>query len=431
MSKSLSRKINVISLGCAKNLVDAEKLMGSLSAAGYEILFEAPEPCPIVIINTCGFINDAKEESVDTILQNAKLKKQGHVSRLIVMGCLSQRYRTQLLAEITEIDAIFGVNEAAAIRDYLEVQETTGEQNRILTTPPHYAWLKIAEGCNRRCAFCAIPKIRGKQISTPLEDIMAEAQGLAQSGVKELLVIAQDTTAYGTDIYHKKTLALVLKGLSLVQGIDWIRLHYTYPASFPQDVLNLMASEPKLCKYVDIPLQHISTKVLKSMNRGIDKEKTIQLIHKIRKTVPGVVIRTSFIVGYPNETEKDFAALYQFVEEMRFDRVGVFMYSHEENTPAFKLGDKVPARIKEKRFKAIMELQQQISQELNTAKHGQQFRVIIDSKNGDTYSARTAFDSPEVDNEVQISSKKKLQIGNFYTVRILDSDAYTLFAEIV
>jgi len=424
------KKINFISLGCAKNLVDSEKLMGTLKLSGFDVVFEAATPAAVVIINTCGFINDAKEESVDTILQNVALKKQGHIQQLIVMGCLSERYRKELKEEIPEIDAIFGVNDLEAIKTFLNIKPLEKHFGRVQTTLPHYAYLKIAEGCNRSCAFCVIPKIRGKHVSYPIEDIIAEAKLLAKKGVKELLVIAQDTTYYGIDLYKKRQLSILLKELVKISGIEWVRLHYTYPAAFPNDVLKLMASEPKICSYIDIPLQHINSKILKSMRRGIDKEKTIKLITKIRKALPDVAIRTSFIVGYPNETENDFKELYSFIEEMKFDRVGVFKYSHEENTPAYALGNKVPERVKQKRFDMLMELQKEISESNNAKKIGKLLKVIIDSAENDTYIGRTAYDSPEVDNEVHIKSTKKLKIGQFYMLKIVNSDAYTLYGEV-
>jgi len=425
------KKINFISLGCAKNLVDSEKLMGSLKASGYKVVFESPEnDCDIVIVNTCGFINDAKEESVDTILQNAELKKKGYIKTLIVMGCLSERYKNELKNEIIEIDAVFGVNNFEAIKHYLNAQSAEKIIQRTVTTLPHYAYLKIAEGCNRTCAFCIIPQIRGKHVSVPIEKVVEEARFLAHNGVKELIVIAQDTTYYGVDIYKKRALALLLKELVKIEGIEWIRLHYTYPATFPADVLKLMAGEPKICNYIDIPLQHISNEVLKSMNRGIDKEKTFKLIEKIRKTIPNVNIRTSFIVGYPTETENDFRDLYDFVEAMKFDRVGVFKYSHEENTPAFILKDKVSQKIKDKRYNILMELQQQISSENNKKKIDQKMTVLIDAFNDGSFSGRTESDSPEIDNEVIITTKRNLKIGSFYTAKIIDADAYTLYGVI-
>ena len=425
------KKINFISLGCAKNLVDSEKLMGSLKNSGYNVVFESPENnCEIVIINTCGFIQDAKEESVDAILQNAELKKKGYIKKLIVMGCLSERYKNELKDEIKEIDAVFGVNDFEAINTYLNAKVYSEGIQRTITTLPHYAYLKIAEGCNRSCAFCIIPQIRGKNISYPIEEVVEEASFLAKNGVKELIVIAQDTTYYGVDIYKKRSLATLLKELTKIDGIEWIRLHYTYPATFPTDVLKLMANEPKICNYIDIPLQHISDNVLKSMNRGIDKMKTYQLIEKIRKIVPDVNIRTSFIVGYPTETEKDFQELYDFVDVMKFDRVGVFKYSHEENTPAYLLKDKINQKIKDKRYNMLMELQQNISIENNKRKIGQTLTVLIDSNDNDSYIGRTSFDSPEIDNEVIITSKKNLKTGCFYQVKIADADAYVLYGSV-
>jgi len=406
--------------------------MGSLKVAGYNVLFESAENnCEVVIINTCGFINDAKEESVDAILQNAELKKNGSLKTLIVMGCLSERYKVELKADIKEIDAIFGVNDFEAVKAFLNAHTKSNSIERQITTLPHFAYLKIAEGCDRSCAFCIIPQIRGKHVSYPIENVVKEAQYLAENGVKELIIIAQDTTYYGVDIYKKRALGTLLKELTQINGIDWIRLHYTYPASFPADVLKLMAEDPKICNYIDIPLQHISDDVLKSMNRGIDKKKTLQLVQKIRHTIPNATIRTSFIVGFPTETEEDYKELYDFVEEMKFDRVGIFKYSHEENTSAYALKDCVSQKVKDKRFNLLMELQQGISLEKNLSRIGKKMSVLIDFYDGDSYIGRTQYDSPEIDNEVVVNSQTKLIPGTFYQVKIVDADAYTLFGSIL
>ncbi|MDD3876277.1 MAG: 30S ribosomal protein S12 methylthiotransferase RimO [Bacteroidales bacterium] len=424
----MSKKINFISLGCAKNLVDSEKLMGSLKRAGFEITFEAQSgKFHTVVINTCGFINDAKEESVNAILLNVSLKKAGAIKNIIVMGCLSQRYKDELIKEIPEIDAIFGVNDFDALHDYLKVKNDYSGFERVITTPSHYAYLKIAEGCDRSCSFCAIPSIRGRHTSYTIEKILEEAEYLASKGVKELNVVAQDTTYYGMDIYKKKRLADLLSALCRIKGIEWVRLNYTYPAAFPEDVLKIIADEPKICKYIDIPLQHISDSLLKAMKRGIDKETTVKLIQKIRNTIPDVAIRTSFIVGFPGETKKDFESLVEFIKMMRFDRLGVFKYSHEENTPAFQFSDNVSNSVKEDRYNTLMALQHNIAMENNVKKINKKLKVIIDSNEDGIYSGRTAFDAPEVDNEVIIKAERKLKPGHFYNVLIEDADAYTLY----
>ena len=425
-------KINFISLGCAKNLVDSEKLMGLLEASGYELTFESSQTTAgIVIINTCGFINDAKEESVDNILMQAALKKKGLIRQLLVMGCLSQRYKDDLIREIPEIDAVFGVNDWENILKYIGKDSIPAGSVRHQTTPSHYAYLKIAEGCNRRCSFCIIPGIRGRHVSLPIDTLVDEARILAKNGVKELIVVAQDTTYYGLDLYNKRRLAELLMELSAIEELEWIRLHYTYPVTFPADVLKLMARDPKICPYIDIPLQHISNRILKSMNRGIDKEKTVKLIQKIRKTLPGAAIRTSFIVGYPGETLKEFNELCSFINDMKFDRVGVFKYSHEEGTPAFKLRDTVPGKEKQRRMDLLMQLQRDIAEEINKNKINKVFTVLVDENSHGACIARTVYDSPEVDNEVIVNTKQKLHPGTFYKVKITGADAYTLYAELV
>ncbi len=429
----MCKSINFISLGCAKNLVDSEKVIAFLEHAGFQVKFEdAKGSFTYVIINTCGFINDAKEESIDTILNYVKLKQQGRVKTIIVMGCLSQRYKQDLIREIPEIDAIFGVNDFTSLYKYLDISKHAPYYTSVrkLTTPPHYAYLKIAEGCNRQCAFCAIPAIRGSHTSYPIKALTAEAAMLQKAGVKELLIVAQDSTFYGMDLYGGRKLAELLEALSLINGIEWIRLNYTYPAHFPVNVLDTIAANKKICRYIDMPLQHISNNVLKAMQRGINKSQTLQLIEKIRHQLPGAAIRTSFIVGFPNETDKEFRELYDFVSETAFDRMGVFMYSHEEGTPAYQLKDTVPQAVKMERFEALMTLQQDISLQKNTQKIGQSLKVIIDSKNGNTYTGRTEWDAPEVDNEVLIETSSKLQCGNFYEVVIKNADAYTLYAEL-
>jgi len=384
-----------------------------------------------VIINTCGFIGDAKQESVDTILQFAAAKNSGRVGRLFVMGCLSERYKEQLTKEIPEVDGFYGVNEMegvvrAAGGRYR--RELLGE--RRLTTPKHYAYLKIAEGCDRKCSFCAIPGIRGKHLSRPLEEVLEEAETLAGLGVKELLVISQDTTYYGLDLYGKRKLALLARGLAKIPGIEWIRIHYAYPRGFPKDILEVMREEEKVCRYVDIPLQHISDRILRSMKRGMNGEKTRQLIAAIRRTVPGVAIRTTFIAGFPGETEQEFAELKEFVMNSGFERVGVFTYSPEEGTSAFRQKDDVPERVKQSRAEELMALQEQVSLSLNRARIGQPMKVIIDRKEGDFFVGRTEFDSPEVDNEVLIpAGGNKFAAGRFYNVKITQADAFDLYAE--
>lgn len=423
-----SKKVNFISLGCAKNLVDSEKLVGLLKAGGYEVAFESSEPnFDTVIINTCGFINDAKEESVDVILHYADLKNRGVLQKLLVMGCLSERYKKELKTEITEIDALFGVNDFVAVCAYLQTQSTHKYYVREITTPPHYAYLKISEGCSRQCAFCAIPMIRGRHISLPEETLIEEAKHLVSRGVKEINIIAQDTTYYGLDLYGERRLGKLLKAISRIDGLEWLRVNYTYPQAFPKDVLDIMAAEEKICNYIDMPLQHINNEVLKSMKRGINKAATIKLLQDIRHKLPDVTLRTSFIVGYPTETPEAFEELYEFVEEVQFDRVGVFKYSHEEQTPAYKLTDKVSATVKEKRYNKLMSLQQEISLQKNSQKCGEVVKVLIDSTSDGSCVGRTCGDAPDVDNDVVIKTAKELRPGTFCMVRISDADAYTLY----
>lgn len=427
-TKSLKKnKINVITLGCSKNVYDSEVLMGQLKASGKDVVHE--QEGNIVVINTCGFINNAKEESVNTILEYVDKKEQGIVDKVFVTGCLSERYRPDLEKEIPDVDKYFGTTELPQLLKALGADykhELLGE--RLTTTPKNYAYLKIAEGCDRPCSFCAIPIMRGKHISQPIEKLVKEAEGLAANGVKELILIAQDLTYYGLDLYKKRNLAELLENLVKVEGIEWIRLHYAFPTGFPMDVLELMKNEPKICNYIDIPLQHISDNILKSMRRGTTYEKTTQLLKDFRLAVPGMAIRTTLIVGYPGETEEDFQILKNWVQEMRFERLGCFAYSHEENTHAYTLKDDVPAEVKQARANEIMELQAQISWELNQEKIGQTFKCIVDRKEGQYFVARTEFDSPDVDNEVLIDAATHyLKTGEFVNVKITDATEFDLY----
>ncbi|MFA4852628.1 MAG: 30S ribosomal protein S12 methylthiotransferase RimO [Bacteroidales bacterium] len=427
-------KVNLITLGCSKNLVDSEVLLRQLDYAKFEVSHNSSSKRhDIVIINTCGFINDARQESIETILDVIKAKRQKQVTKVIVMGCLSARYYEDLKKEIPEVDAYFGVNKFHEIIEYLGREyknELIGE--RLLTTPSHYAYLKISEGCNRKCSFCVIPLIRGKHISRPVEEILKEALLLAEKGVKELILIAQDLTYYGIDLYQKRKLAFLLEKLSEIEGIKWIRLQYAYPALFPMDVLKVMNERGNICKYLDIPFQHINDRLLKSMERGISKDKTLKLIETIRKKVPYISLRTSMIVGYPGETEKEFQELLNFVRQVKFDRLGVFTYSHEENTKAFGLKDKLSSKIKQQRADKLMQVQQEISYERNVSLIGTKLNIIIDRKEGDYYIGRTEFDSPEVDNEILITAAKhKLRVGNFYTAKVTDAEPFDLFGEII
>ena len=424
-------KINVITLGCSKNIYDSEILMGQLKANGKEVVHE--QDGNIVVINTCGFIDNAKEESVNTILDFVQKKKSGKVEKVYVTGCLSERYKPDLIKEIPDVDQYFGTTELPQLLNALGADykhELIGE--RLTTTPKNYAYLKIAEGCDRPCSFCAIPLMRGKHRSKSIEDIIVEAEKLASDGVKELILIAQDLTYYGLDLYKKRNLAELLRCLVKVKGIEWIRLHYAFPTGFPIDVLEVMKSEPKICNYIDIPLQHISDKILKSMRRGTTKEKTTKLIQKFRDTVPNMAIRTTLIVGYPGESEEDFKILKEWVSEMRFERLGCFTYSHEENTHAFNLEDDVNSDVKKERANEIMELQSQISWELNQEKIGNVCKVVIDRKEGQYFVGRSEFDSPDVDNEVLINaSKTYLKTGEFYDVVITDAADFDLYAKVV
>jgi ribosomal protein S12 methylthiotransferase len=425
--------VNVITLGCPKNLVDSEKLMGKLKVSGINVSHGFSRNSDILIINTCGFIQDAKEESIEAILQAVQQKKHGKVAKVVVMGCLSERYMAELKVEIPEVDHFYGVNDLDKILVDLNVSARHElHSERMLTTPPHYAYLKIAEGCDRTCSFCAIPLIRGKNISLPIEDLFEESRILASKGVKELILVAQDLTWYGLDLYKKRMLASLLEKLVEVEGIEWIRLHYAYPAVFPVEVLDVMASQPKICKYLDIPFQHISSDLLASMRRGINKEETYNLIDVIRKKVPGIALRTSLMVGYPGETQKHFEELKEFVRSARFERMGVFTYSEEEGTRAASLADEIPKSVKDERAAELMELQQQISEELNLTKVGQTFKTVIEGNEGDYYVGRTEYDSPGIDNEVLIPvAEKLLNTGDFYNVRILKADAFDIFGSVI
>lgn len=424
----MRKKINVVTLGCSKNLVDSEVLMGQLKVANFELSHDSTEKSDIVIINTCGFINDAKEESIETIMQFINAKNHGQVDKVFVMGCLSERYKNELKKEMPEIDGFYGVGSISQIlEDFGFDPKKMLQGERLLTTPKHYAYLKIAEGCDRTCSFCAIPLIRGKNISRSIEDLVLEAEKLSEKGVKELILIAQDLTYYGLDIYKKRMLAELLKQLSELKNIEWIRLQYNYPAGFPYDVVEIMASNPKICNYIDIPFQHISNRILNSMKRAHDADFAYQLIEKFRKHIPDVAIRTTLIVGYPGESEEEFESLKRFVEKIKFDRLGVFTYSPEEDTSAFNLLDDVPNDIKQRRFEEIMEIQQDISYIRNAEKVGLKIKVIIDRKEGEFYIGRTQYDSPEVDNEVIIESQNNsLIVGNFYDAFIVKSDFYDL-----
>lgn len=431
-TKTLKKnKINVVTLGCSKNVYDSEVLMGQLKANGKEVVHE--EEGNVVVINTCGFINNAKEESVNTILEYVKKKEEGAVDKVFVTGCLSERYKPDLVKEIPNVDQYFGTTELPGLLKVLGADykhELIGE--RLTTTPKNYAYLKIAEGCDRPCSFCAIPLMRGKHKSTPIEELVIEAEKLAAKGVKELILIAQDLTYYGLDLYKKRNLAELLEALVKVDGIDWIRLHYAFPTGFPMDVLDVMNREPKVCNYLDIPLQHISDSILKSMRRGTTQAKTTQLIKDFRTYVPDMTIRTTLIVGYPGETEEDFQNLKSWVEEMRFERLGCFTYSHEENTHAYNLEDDVPEEVKIERANQIMEIQSQISWELNQARIGQELKIIVDRKEGNYFVGRTEYDSPDVDNEVLISATETyLKTGEFVNVVITEASDFDLYAKVV
>lgn len=425
-------KINIITLGCSKNLVDSEHLAGILKANGHETLFDSTKKkFDVAIINTCGFIGDAKEESIDVILEYIEEKKKGNIGKIIVFGCLVERYKETLEEEFVEIDAFFGVNNYLDIATYLNAQiEKDFFLQRQPSTPKHFAYLKISEGCDRFCSFCAIPYIRGRHISIPIEELVEEAQCLAKRGVKEIIIIAQDTCNYGKDLYGKVRLVDLLKEIAKIEQIEWIRLQYSYPNDFNDELIEFLATEPKMCKYIDMPLQHINNRLLSSMNRKITGEEIRALINKIREKIPQVCLRTTLIVGYPSESKEEFDELREFVEQTKFDRMGAFTYSAEENTAAFKLEDNISQEEKDERLDALTFLQEGVSLNLNQKKIGKTFKVLIDRKEGEYYVGRTEFDSPEVDNEVLISIEEKIKIGNFYQVKITDAVEFDLYGEI-
>jgi ribosomal protein S12 methylthiotransferase len=425
-------KINIITLGCSKNLVDSEHLAGILKANGHETLFDSTKKkFDVAIINTCGFIGDAKEESIDVILEYIEEKKKGNIGKIIVFGCLVERYKETLEEEFVEVDAFFGVNNYLDIATYLNAQiEKDFFLQRQPSTPKHFAYLKISEGCDRFCSFCAIPYIRGRHISIPIEELVEEAQCLAKRGVKEIIIIAQDTCNYGKDLYGKVRLVDLLKEIAKIEQIEWIRLQYSYPNDFNDELIEFLATEPKMCKYIDMPLQHINNRLLSSMNRKITGEEIRALINKIREKIPQVCLRTTLIVGYPSESKEEFEELREFVEQTKFDRMGAFTYSAEENTAAFKLEDNINQEEKDERLDALTFLQEGVSLNLNQKKIGKTFKVLIDRKEGEYYVGRTEFDSPEVDNEVLISIEEKIKIGNFYQVKITDAVEFDLYGEI-
>ena len=426
-------KINVITLGCSKNMYDSEVLMGQLKANNIDVKHETSDPANIVVVNTCGFIDNAKEESINTILEQILRKENGEIEKLFVTGCLSERYKPDLEKEMPNVDEFFGTRDLPRLLKSLGADykhELVGE--RLTTTPSHFAYLKISEGCDRKCSFCAIPLMRGGHKTTPIPNLVKEAEKLAAKGVKELILIAQDLTYYGLDLYKKRKLAELMIRLSEVDGIEWIRIHYAFPTAFPEDVLEVIKNNPKVCTYMDIPLQHISDNLLKSMRRGTTMDKTKNLIKKFRKDVPGISVRTSLIVGYPGETDKEFQELLDFVKESKFDRLGVFTYSHEENTHAHKLEDNVPEDVKHQRAEEVMDLQSSISFDLNQKRIGQTYKVLFDRKEGDYYIGRTEFDSPDVDNEVIVNAKDfYLKIGDFADIKIIKADHYDLYGEVV
>lgn len=433
-TKSLRQdKVNVITLGCSKNLVDSENIITQLEANDYEVAHDSEDEANVIIINTCGFIDLAKEESINTILQYATLKSEGEIDKLYVTGCLSQRYKDNLEKEIPEVDAFFGTLEMPALLAKLNADyryDLIGE--RSITTPQHYAFVKIAEGCNRTCSFCAIPLMRGKHISRPMESLIKEARHFASMGVRELILISQELTYYGLDLYKKRALAELLDSLCEVEGIEWIRLHYTYPSKFPRELLDVMARQPKICNYLDIPLQHASDGVLERMKRQTTCQEQRELIEYARATVPNLAVRTTFIVGFPGETEEEFQALCDFVEEMQFDRVGVFQYSHEEDTTGYKLVDSVSPEDKTDRANKIMEIQQSISLKHNHDKIGQTLKVLFDRKEGEYFVGRTEYDSPDVDNEVLVNAKDNyVRIGDFAMIEITDAEDYDLYGRVV
>lgn len=425
-------KINIITLGCSKNIADSEHVAGHLKKAGFQLFFDrSRNDCDIVIVNTCGFIGDAKEESVNTLLEQIAIKQRSRKKRkLIAIGCLIERYRDELKAELPEIDAFYGVHQWGELVRSLEAEyHDTLESERLQSTPKHFAYLKISEGCNRSCSYCAIPLIRGKHVSRPIDDIIAEAKSMVDNGVKELIIIAQDTTYYGLDIYGERKLGTLLNRLATESGAQWIRLHYTYPASFPTDAIEAIAKHDNICKYIDIPLQHINSRILHSMQRGVDREATIKLLDDFRKLIPNVAIRTTLIVGYPGETEEEFEELKEFVSKARFSRMGVFAYSPEEGTAAFALADSVSDEEKQRRVDELMSIQEQIALENNEAFVGKNLRVIVDRCEGDYWICRSEFDSPDIDNEVLVPANAPMRVGNFYTVRIVDAMEHDLMAK--
>lgn len=428
-TKTLKKnKVNVVTLGCSKNLVDSEVLMAQLRANNYDVKHESGD-APVVVINTCGFIDNAKQESIDTILRYVDAKQAGKVEKVYVTGCLSQRYRPELEKEIPQVDGYFGTQDLPRLLKTLKADykhELVGE--RLLTTPNHYAYLKISEGCDRKCSFCAIPLMRGGHVSVSMDALVKQAKGLVKQGVKEMMLIAQDLTYYGLDIYGKRNVAELIKKLSDVEGLEWIRLHYAFPSGFPMDIIDAIKDCPNVCNYLDMPLQHVSDNVLKLMRRGITKEKSTKLVETIREKVPGIAMRTTFLVGYPGETEDDFNQLVHWVEEMKFDRLGVFTYSHEENTHAHKSEDNVPDEVKKERASILMDAQRDISRELNSKKIGKTLKVLIDRKDGGYFIGRTEHDSPEVDNEVHIKAEGDtyLRIGDFANIKITSAEDYDL-----
>ena len=425
--------INVITLGCSKNVYDSEVLMGQLKANQMDVKHETSDDANIVVVNTCGFIDNAKEESVNTILEQIQRKEEGKIDKLFVTGCLSERYKPDLEKEMPNVDEFFGTKDLPNLLKSLGADykhELVGE--RLTTTPSHYAYLKISEGCDRKCSFCAIPLMRGGHKSTPIEDLVTETEKLAAKGIKELILIAQDLTYYGLDLYKERRLSELITKLSEVEGVEWIRIHYAFPTAFPEDVLEVIRTNPKVCTYMDIPLQHVSDNLLSSMRRGTTMKKTKDLITKFRKEVPGITIRTSLIVGYPGETEKEFQELLDFVEESKFDRLGVFSYSHEENTHAFNLKDDVPMAVKHQRAEEVMDLQSSISYELNQKRIGKIYKVLFDRKEGDYFIGRTEFDSPDVDNEVIVNAKDYyIRLGDFANIKITKADHYDLYGKVV
>ncbi|MCB0479254.1 MAG: 30S ribosomal protein S12 methylthiotransferase RimO [Crocinitomicaceae bacterium] len=432
-TKSLRKnKVNVVTLGCAKNIFDSEVMMSQLKGNNFDVEHESNQESEIVIINTCGFIDNAKQESIDTILQYAQAKEQGLIDKLYVTGCLSARYKDDLEKEIPEVDSYFGTKDLPKLLKTLKAdykKELVGE--RLLTTPSHYAYFKISEGCDRPCSFCAIPLMRGKHISTPIEELVSQAKNLAKNGVKELLLIAQDSTYYGLDIYKDRKLAELMLRLSDIEGIEWIRLHYAFPTGFPMDAIEVMKERPNICNYLDMPLQHTSSPILKSMRRGTTKEKTTDLIKSIRDINPDIALRTSMIVGYPGETQEHFEELCEWVEVMKFERLGVFKYSHEENTHAYNLIDDVSAKIKDERAEILMDIQSGISFDLNQQKIGKTYKVLFDKAEGDYFMGRTEFDSPEVDNEVVVKNTAEnfVRIGDFANIKITSADHFDLFGD--